>query len=469
MPRRAGRKQRSFPCRRWVREPVALWAGAFIVSGSLFTMAPLALAHQGMQVSSVPLPEDSPLSVEELEEQRRYRERIAFESSTEHILALAGNESLRAPNDLEKWDLLLSPAEYLEIERRAALVEEFARAADYLHSVDLEDLFGAVWQDHEQGGDLVVALTSQSDEVEASVRGFLRSPDDVRFVVRDTSAKELRDTYGAVTRHLERGAEPSIADVIVDEPAGVLTLVVQDDSPDIQAELVALFPQNFVRVIAGSPPDVQAELRFDTFSPLRGGLAIHVSGTPNRAQCTSGFILRRSDGTQWMTTAGHCGANGTLWNQGHARTINPIALVGTGGQSDEGVIHIPAALGSNWVYLTDTTVRGMFSAQLSNEDPVGSSVCASYGNSDRIDCGIIENRFVTIQPGPGRPLLLTNHRSVSQADSRPGDSGSSYFLNNRAYGHHWGHVNNVPVYGHISALLRELTEQGQGTYTIRTD
>lgn len=469
MPRTVRLKKPSSPQLAWKPGPGAIWSATFILSAALLVTVPTAVAHQTNTAFAAQVADSSPLPLEELEEQRRYRERIAFESSTEHILALAGNVSLRAPNDVEKWDLLLSPSEYAELERRAALVQDAAPVADYLHSGELAGLFGAMWQDHEQGGDIVVALTSPSPAVEASVRGLSRSPNDIQFVVRSTSAAELVGAYEAVTKHMEVGADPPIADVVVDEPAGTLTLVVEDNSPAIQSKLIALFPQDFVRVAIGPRPEVEAEVRTDTFSPLRGGLAIHPAGEPNLAECTSGFILRRSDGSQWMATAGHCSDNGVRWNQGHARTINPMEFVGEGGQADEGVIHIPGSLGSNWVYLTDTTVRGVTSAQLSHQDMVGHSTCGSYARSARVDCGIIENRFVTIQPAPGRPLLLTNLRSVSQADSQGGDSGSPYFLNNTAYGGHWGSVNNLPVYGHISAITRELTEHGRGTYTVRTN
>jgi hypothetical protein len=168
-----------------------------------------------------------------------------------------------------------------------------------------------------------------------------------------------------------------------------------------------------------------------------------------------------------MTLAGHCSANGVLWSQGDFRVINPMEFRGPGGQSDEGVIHIPGSLGSNLVYAGDTSTRSITAAQLSHHDSVGMLTCASLGNSNRIDCGYITDRFGIADNRNG---LRTNLRIVRDATARGGDSGSPWYSGiSTAYGTHFGTIDGRPAYGHISALTRELTEFNQGTFTVRTN
>jgi hypothetical protein len=366
---------------------------------------------------------------------------------------------------VETYGLVLTPEEFDEVNRRSELGTAASVLADYLHTDAPRGLLSAMWQDQSAGGDLFIALTRDAPGVQAELRRLYQFPDNLHFVVHSVSAAELSDTYDAIVAHMTQGALPQVINIKVDEPAGRVDIVVEDATREVSDSLHALFPGRHVRVVAGEPITGQAELRTDPFSPLRGGLAIHISGHPNVAECTSGFILNRSDGTQWMTTAGHCSNAGVLWNQGNFRTINPLDQRGPAGQSDEAAIHIPGPLASNWIYVNDTTVRAMTRAQLSHEDFVGMLTCASFGRSDAIDCGYITDRFRIFTDGNG---TRTNLRGVSDTASQRGDSGSPWFNGNVAYGSHFGTIENERAYGHISALLREMTNRGTGTFTLRT-
>lgn len=455
---------------------IILLLSAFLVAAPLASSRSAMAVGEDVDASITRLRSGEPaliLSKSEVEEQQSFRAHVQLDSSEAHILELAAEPELRALDDLEVWDLPLTPQEFDELDRRAELARAAGALPDLVAANSAPGTFGAMWQSQAEGGAIYVALTSADVGLQRLIRDHFEYPDSLRFVVRDVSSDQINKTYEAAMQHIAAGLYPLIVNVSVDEIQGSVTLLVDSPTDAIEAQLHALFPGDFVNVAVGEPAEVALELRNTPYSPLRGGLALHLSGGPNDgADCTSGFILYRTEpnnapSTHWMTTAGHCSNNGVRWSQGDFRVINPMEFRGPGGQSDEGVIRIPSSLASSWIYVTDTTRAVLRFVQRSNEDGVDMAVCSSLGNSDRNDCGFIDNRFISFTGNDG--FVRTNLRSVRDAQSQGGDSGSPWYLGDTAFGGHVGSLDGGrgnPIYGHVSAMLRELTEQGSGTFSV---
>lgn len=85
--------------------------------------------------------------------------------------------------------------------------------------------------------------------------------------------------------------------------------------------------------------------------PLRSGIILW-EGEYDNAACSLGFTASASDGSRWAVTAGHCGANGSVWGHGEV-TIGPLKDRRVANNLDVARIHVQSAY---WLQST----RGWF-------------------------------------------------------------------------------------------------------------
>lgn len=152
-------------------------------------------------------------------------------------------------------------------------------------------------------------------------------------------------------------------------------------------------------------------------SPLRGGIRIDRAGIPP-ASCSSGFTAKKSDGTYWLITAGHCGNNNSSWS--HADWgIGLMRGDYYGGDIDSAAIRVNYWTTGGYVYASDTSPQvNVFVAITSIEAmAVGETVCG-LGYVGERRCGSITK------------LSTPSYHLVKQvevsAPSCHGDSGGSW-------------------------------------------
>ncbi len=152
-------------------------------------------------------------------------------------------------------------------------------------------------------------------------------------------------------------------------------------------------------------------------SPLRGGIRIEGDGS----SCSSGFTARKTDGSYWLYTAGHCGRMDTAWRH-YAWGIGPIR-----GWQDSGRLDVAAIRKDNpvwstggYVYYSDISPQGQVWVAITsmNSIGVGETVCGlGYVGGKR--CGPIENKSITSPAGRQEQVQV-------YAPSCKGDSGGSW-------------------------------------------
>jgi streptogrisin C len=146
--------------------------------------------------------------------------------------------------------------------------------------------------------------------------------------------------------------------------------------------------------------------------PLVGGTAITTSGT----RCTDGFTARRG-ATTYLLTAGHCTAEGKMWNGPDRQPIGTVVRSEYPGH-DYGIVQVTntAAWRGSGQVKGGPTVSGATAAA------TGSPVCRS-GSTSGYHCGVVQATDVTVNYGKGTVITGLTQTTVC-AD--PGDSGGPY-------------------------------------------
>ena len=194
-----------------------------------------------------------------------------------------------------------------------------------------------------------------------------------------------------------------------------------------------------------------------------GGWPLYTA--PNDPRCTSGFVVKMSDASYGVTTAGHCSTvNPSIWVNNHYVTLNP-AVVWTNTGYYDFKVHPSGQLttyGYVW-YVNNQPIRGYESivnsvagypnsGYFGIEDGlykvahvVGSTMCKS-GQRTGLSCGQIvsTNATYTTEDGVSRSGMIALGNSSQRVLGYSGDSGGPVFTPPTAGG-------TVPPAGSVSS------------------
>ena len=157
---------------------------------------------------------------------------------------------------------------------------------------------------------------------------------------------------------------------------------------------------------------------------IYGGLAL--------SMCTSGFAVKRSDGTKGITTAAHC--PNTLSYEGTELSFERGKL---GGSYDVQWHTAPGFTVTNKIRFTsDGSTRRITGTVGRSAQSVGEYVC-KYGKVTHYTCGYIASANLR-PPDFSATFIWVDNAAGYNNLSSGGDSGGPWFLGNDAYGTHFG-------------------------------
>ena len=159
-------------------------------------------------------------------------------------------------------------------------------------------------------------------------------------------------------------------------------------------------------------------------SDIYGGLAL--------SKCTSGYAVKKSDGTKGITTAAHC--------------PNELSYDGTdleferskeGGSYDIQWHTTPGFTPTNKIRFTSNGATRRITGTVGrSSQSVGEYVC-KYGKITHYTCGYIASTNLR-PPGLSATFIWVDNTAGYDNLSSGGDSGAPWFLGNDAYGTHVG-------------------------------
>lgn len=303
-----------------------LWTvafGALIASVCVFVGGSQANAQDGSPPTTEARPErpdgasgDSesdnvPVDVEMLIEDEMaywqfYRGHFGFNLDKPTILAIARSKIGAA--SIDEYSAPFSVSEQNEIKRRFVMEDE---ASELYDDLAREDAFGGMWVDNSGGGLVHIAFVGTTpEELAMRINSAFTEPERVIAERVEVSLMELeaaQDRIVAAARDDNRASSglPQLSGAFVDHESN--TLVVQVTSDVSVKDRIAIAIHARVPTRAEVAPLATTDAcvsREDCGPKHRGGVELDDGG-----RCSSSFVATKSNGNDYLITAGHCEGN----------------------------------------------------------------------------------------------------------------------------------------------------------------
>jgi hypothetical protein len=265
---------------------------------------------------------------------------------------------------------------------------------DVLPVAERMPTYAGAYQDHRNGGRVVIMLTRHDAVAEASLRSLARidSPGIDFGVARHTSteltdaAEAARDVWMSVTDLPLRG-------IGIDYRNNAVRLGVESHNMDAAATLAPSVSEklgvvvSLVEVDPGSAEIAACDDRDHCAYPFRLGVRIHANSETG-PRCTMGFHIKLGTDYQYLT-AGHCPVltGAAAW---YHQGITGTGFIGNETQNNE--YRLQPAVDLVAMQMADQhanfRIYGINRYVKGRTDPLQDEIlCASLGRSDAIDCG----------------------------------------------------------------------------------
>lgn len=408
-------------------EGAAVRLVGFGVAAAMLLTAPIATASSSATETDDPRSESANLA-----DARRFRSEMGFPSDLD-LVTRAAHDDANYSSDLV--GVPLSDSEASEVLRRSQVAYAIGEIGMTFHG---DPRYGGTWLDNLGGGVGVFLFTGNPDDRWEEIAA--RLPPGTDFQVRSVRWSQM--DLLALQEAIERDRS-----VLVDQMGLVSTGIstssnsvvvgLEDPTDAVRAEFVDRYGQG-LEFRADAPAEADACTSDTHCRPMKGGLEINPSlgavGTDTR--CTSGFVVRNTNGFYNMLTAGHCieywGGYGQTWyhdNDSYGRGRYETWVIGGTRTADVGLTtifdhEVPTL--NNQIYVGGGNVKNITSVRGLWEWPQGSPV-QRYGTNSGFDSGTVYLRHVS-KPSCVLDLCMTVTSQVEVSfDSRKGDSGGPMF------------------------------------------
>ena len=344
------------------------------------------------------------------------------------------------PSDIEKeieWQSKLYATDVgvdiSEAKQRLKRQDRLGKVIELLEDINRERFAGA-WIEHQPEYRVVVRLVGK-EPVDLWMKSMVI--DGAVPVVFKTQArftqKELLEAIDLVLPELME-ALPALSGTDVDVKTGEIVLTVGNDG-------VTDYSLNRLRSLLAKSPSIHVKkflslpIRFEQLdAPVSDG---HTRGGANLSTCTSGFVVKDSNGVRGYITAGHCGNSQTYYEFGG--TSYATTFIDEIRDADQDVQwHTTPHLEYPHFYASSTSsYRTLTSRTTRSSQSVGGYVC-HRGKTTGYSCGYIDTK--TYKPTYTNACNGVTCSSVwvkvsgPSLECYPGDSGGPWFLVYSAYG-----------------------------------
>ncbi len=275
--------------------------------------------------------------------------------------------------------------------------------------------FGGLWIEHTPEYVVKAAFTEDGDATLQRYKKSKALAGVIESVAVDTTLNNLIAAQGSAKTSVSRtsvAAEYGVS--VADNAVNVFTL-------DKEALKDALDKKG---------KELPAKARIKEVSALSApthGTQIH--GGEHLSTCTAGFSVKNSNGTQGITTAGHCRNN-----QSRGGTALTFKQEWHGGSYDLQWHTGPASQTVRNLVYDGSGHRYIYSGRHWNDQAAGDYVC-KYGKVTGADCGEIETKYYQMPGYVGNKWVLVRNVPGDNSDlSEQGDSGGPFFDGNVGVG-----------------------------------
>lgn len=324
------------------------------------------------------------------------------------------------------------------------------------------ETFAGAWWDG-QRGDVVIAFTAEAREKVEELTTDFPQPDLLRPAEADDSLRQLREQAQQIAADrpsgdARSGGLPGVSargyDISIDVPSNVVAVLVEEHTPETQEAVRERYGAD-VRLEQQDLPEAVDCSRGDCRYDLRAGLK---SVNANDVQCSTGFTVRRPDGTKKVLSAGHC--TGLPRKHGGESYGDVVGDVQEGAVDAERIDPDPPFGTRPWIYREEGSRQySVDDAGTYNELLIGDIICKAGSRTDRT-CGTVLSKDYM-------PYWVVDSHSFVTASfcARGGDSGAPVFDQHTALGIVAGGYDAVPcsdwddefaVFGHIEFALEAL-------------
>jgi hypothetical protein len=407
-----------------------------LVASSLLIVATLAASVGAPRAASLEPGGAASVAAERVSTAMETRRQLGFRSDQDYVRKLEADASAN-----RRWGAAMTANEVREVERRVRLQQSLAGLNRYLAN---QPNFAGMYIDQTAGATIDIAVTQDSATFRRGAG--LSAPADatLRFRTVANTWRQLEAAKHAIDSSL-RARNPGargIVSVAIDVRRN--TVKVGIDPSQVQAEAIATrFGRDVVEVGPAEPVELTACTGWSNCAekPWRGGLGIRRVGSAYFSDCTSGFVVRQSNGGagRWLLTAGHCGDKFQTWEHSNGVDMGQITadtfVAGSG--SDAATIDINDGWGGNVILIDNVINRSITSGQALNTDNYGDYTChngvTTHSEVGGFVCGPLEWKDLTrCYTELGGGCIFHLRRVIVRVDG--GDSGGSVFAGNQALG-----------------------------------
>jgi V8-like Glu-specific endopeptidase len=398
----------------------------------------LLLIAAGAPLTTAATPNGEDIALEEetatAEEAVRFRQTFGFDASPTLVRAAAADT---AAYSTWPYGVPLSKAEIAEMGRRTDVQKAVARVVPEARMLPG---YAGVYLDQLDGGQPVFLFTGATAQAAADEIGRLL-PAGTAFRVQEAkrTESELIEQKQTIEADLTElwASGIDIVRVAVKTSQNRLRVGVRDLTESERQEILARYGSD-LDVFEDGVAVSDACPATNDCRPIKGGISINHTGGA-AGECTSGFIVRASDGTLRMLTAGHCihvhGGYDTQWqhnSDAFGRARRETWTPGGTGNADVGLISIASAeqdlmTSKNKMRRTNDSVVSVIDTDVISAALEGSQACR-VGRTSGHDCGIISEWLVgRASKVSGYERMWVTLSTTVNFDSLGGDSGGPVF------------------------------------------
>jgi hypothetical protein len=303
-----------------------------------------------------------------------------------------------------------------EATRRIA-IERAAGELDSVLATEESATFAGLWIQDKPSYRVIVRFTDAAAEGRLQARiagGPLEGLVDVRparFSLAQLEAKQKE-----TRRNTERAKVQQNSDInVFENKVEVHTL----DPDKLKAKLAS--------VNAKIPDGVELKR-----VPRLATAEVAIYGGVGLSTCTAGYNVRSGSGELGISTAAHCG--NTQYYQGVQ-----LPFRGEDNNGDQDVQWHSACdlFDVTNEFQSGIGLRAVTGTVARSSQAIGSMVC-KYGMTTGRTCGYIQSKSIDLGPNHNGTFIRVDSRSAYNNLSEPGDSGGPWFVEDKAYGTHFG-------------------------------
>jgi hypothetical protein len=296
-------------------------------------------------------------------------------------------------------------------------LQDIAGKLDAELSMNETGTFAGLWVEHNPKFKIVVQFTRNGEE---TIKPYLEQHSELANIVEvrtaNMSLANLRRDQAEASSSVSASGIPANSDINVSSNTVELYGARADRSRfDNALQRREIRLPDRVRVII-------VEALAENTAYIYGGLPL--------STCTSGFSVKKSDGTKGITTAGHC-SNSQSYN-GNSLTFQSENW---GGSYDIQWHTTSAYTVTNKIqWSSNGSTRNITAAISRSYQAIGEYVC-KYGMTTAYTCGYISSKNYNPGNEDNQPTYIRVKNTAGyNVLSDNGDSGGPWFLNGDAYG-----------------------------------